>query len=231
MTDILTIFRKELMETTGDRQSVRGVLLQAGIITLLTGIVVPWLNPSIWKNVSTLLMLYAIFPSTLAATIAADAFAGERERRTLESLLATPLGDRAIYLGKVATALFFVICVAAISLFAGIATGVVRGQLPEYFPPLLFVAVPGGALAGALMVAAVTMAISTRSAVARSAQQMGSFSTYVFAGLTVSAIRLLGKRLDWVAILEADVCLFVLGCIGLTIGMCRFRRDRFFEGT
>ena len=44
--------------------------------------------------------LYLIVPLMVASVIAADAFAGEKERRTLEALLFTPTTDRELLLGK-----------------------------------------------------------------------------------------------------------------------------------
>ncbi len=44
--------------------------------------------------------MYLIVPMMVASVIAADAFAGEKERRTLEALLFTPTTDRELLLGK-----------------------------------------------------------------------------------------------------------------------------------
>lgn len=45
--------------------------------------------------------LFLVVPMMLASVLAADAFAGEKERRTLESLLYLPIGDRALFYAKV----------------------------------------------------------------------------------------------------------------------------------
>ena len=45
--------------------------------------------------------LFLIVPLMLAAVLAADAFAGEKERKTLESLLNLPIPDRDLFLAKV----------------------------------------------------------------------------------------------------------------------------------
>src|SRR5207248_8563654 len=45
--------------------------------------------------------LFLIVPLMLAAVLAADAFAGEKERKTLESLLHQPVPDRDLFLAKV----------------------------------------------------------------------------------------------------------------------------------
>ena len=48
-----------------------------------------------------LLLVVGFFPTSFALVIALETFAGEKERQSLEPLLATPLTDRQLYLGKV----------------------------------------------------------------------------------------------------------------------------------
>ena len=45
--------------------------------------------------------LFLILPLMVASVIAADSFAGERERKTLEALLYTPTSDMELYAAKV----------------------------------------------------------------------------------------------------------------------------------
>ena len=52
-----------------------------------------------------LLMVVGFFPISISIVIALESFAGERERQTLEPLLATPLSDGQLYLGKTAASL------------------------------------------------------------------------------------------------------------------------------
>src|SRR5690606_16359847 len=44
--------------------------------------------------------LFLIVPLMVSAVIAADAFAGEKERRTLESMLNLPVSDRDLFIAK-----------------------------------------------------------------------------------------------------------------------------------
>lgn len=48
--------------------------------------------------------LYLVLPLMFATVIAADSFAGERERKTLEALLYTPTTDRELFLAKLLSA-------------------------------------------------------------------------------------------------------------------------------
>ena len=56
--------------------------------------------------------MYLILPLMVAATIAADSFAGEKERKTLEALLYTPATDWELFAGKVLSALLAAVAVA-----------------------------------------------------------------------------------------------------------------------
>ena len=44
--------------------------------------------------------LFLVLPLMVASVIAADSFAGEKERKTLEGLLYTPTTDQELFLGK-----------------------------------------------------------------------------------------------------------------------------------
>lgn len=53
-----------------------------------------------------LLMVVGFFPISISLVIALESFAGERERLSLEPLLATPLTDSQLYFGKIIASLF-----------------------------------------------------------------------------------------------------------------------------
>ena len=52
-----------------------------------------------------LLMIVGFFPITVSLAIALESFVGEKERRSLEPLIASPLNDWQLYLGKLLAAL------------------------------------------------------------------------------------------------------------------------------
>ena len=52
-----------------------------------------------------LLMVVGFFPITVALVLALESFVGEKERRSLEPLLSSPLTDFQIYFGKLLAAL------------------------------------------------------------------------------------------------------------------------------
>ena len=81
--------------------------------------------------------MYLIVPLMVASVIAADAFAGEKERRTLEALLYTPTTDRELLVGKLLVGFVPALAVAwgGFLLYAGVANAAawpVMGQI--FFP-------------------------------------------------------------------------------------------------
>jgi len=57
------------------------------------------------RTVPFLLMVVGFFPITFSLVIALETFVGEKERKSLEPLLATPLSDGQLYLGKMLASL------------------------------------------------------------------------------------------------------------------------------
>src|SRR3712207_5462587 len=56
----------------------------------------------VWAYEYAFATLFLLVPLMTSTVIAADSFAGERERKTLEALVYTPVSDRDLYLAKVA---------------------------------------------------------------------------------------------------------------------------------
>ncbi len=50
------------------------------------------------------LPFFLLIPAMASSVIASDSFAGEKERKTIEGLLATPLSDAELMLGKILVA-------------------------------------------------------------------------------------------------------------------------------
>ncbi len=135
MNRFWVLVRKELLEIVGDRNSRQGGLVQGAVFIALLGVFVPGANTHYWVEDSPATPLfYAFLPGIVAASIAADAFAGERERQTLETLLATPLTEAMILYGKAFAAIAYGVAVAA----CGVAVSIVSinvGAWP-YVPSL-----------------------------------------------------------------------------------------------
>ena len=113
--------------------------------------------------------LYLILPLMVASVVAADAFAGERERRTLEALVYTPTSDRELLVGKLLAGFLPAVAVAWIglllySLVANLAAWRVMGAifLPNAMWAVLgFYVAPGVAALGLGATVIVSLRVNT----------------------------------------------------------------------
>jgi ABC-2 type transport system permease protein len=170
--DIRAVFWKEWREFgvfSGGRREL-GLILFIAVI----GIYVPFEMGIQWVESPLLLMIWAWLPTLLAGPLAADSFAGERERHTLETLLSSRLPDHAILFGKLAALATYALAITWIVMLVGIVTVNVahgHGALILY-SPLNFAGSIGVSILGAVMASGFGTLVSLRSATARQAQQL-----------------------------------------------------------
>jgi ABC-2 type transport system permease protein len=106
--DILTVMWKERKELFTERETVRGTLasfLGPLIMMAALGVVLPWQAGRVWVE-TPLSLGPSLFVSLMFGGMTAGTIAGERERHTLETLLASRLPDQAILFGKIAIAVW-----------------------------------------------------------------------------------------------------------------------------
>lgn len=161
-------------------QAVGGVLLEQvpeGQLRPLLYLDITDINQVIRVIMKALLIpLFWVTPVALTSTVAADSFVGEKERNTIEPLLATPVSDGQLFAAKLCTA----VLPATVGTWFGIglfALLTARYQGP-FFPRFvladpdwlfsMFVVVP----LMAVLAAAVAAIISTRVSTYRSAYQL-----------------------------------------------------------
>lgn len=168
--DILTVIWKELREFIS--QGGRGRLGRISMImAFLPGLVIPLQFGRDWVVTPIALVTLGLIP-LIVLTIIADAIAGERERHTLETLLASRLSDRAILYGKIGAATLYVM--AQLLVFTIPALVIVNivffNDGPVIYPPavLLGIFLVGPLLA--IFASSIGVLISMRSATVRQAQ-------------------------------------------------------------
>jgi ABC-type Na+ efflux pump permease subunit len=172
--------------------------------------------------------LFLVIPLMIASIIAAEAFVGEKERKTLEALLYTPATDLELFVGKVLAALIPAVLFAWVN-FA-IYTAVVNlAGWPVmhriWFPtsvwwPLLFWVAPAIALMGV----AVTVLISSKVHTFMEAYQASGALVIVVIVLLMSQIFGLIFLSPMVLLLVGTV-LFALDALLIKIGAGIFSRD------
>ncbi|HEV8537419.1 MAG TPA: ABC transporter permease [Bacteroidota bacterium] len=238
MTDIGTVFwkeQKELLSQKGTRGRL-GVLM----FVLVFGIFLPLEMGRSWIESPMVLLYWVWVPLFLVSTVIADAFAGERERHTLETLLASRLPDRAILLGKMFGGIGYSWGLTLLSLVLGLVTvNLTHGDgTMLMFSPLVGLAILVLSLLGAGLAAGTGVVVSLRASTVRQAQQTLSVSILMLLFVPVLGAQALPLR--WKVSLvqlfaEMGVTTSVIGAIfalvlvnlGLFLwALARFKRAR-----
>jgi ABC-2 type transport system permease protein len=186
--DFLAVFRKEWKEILPGR-AAGGARLRPLIMVGLMGILVPLQAKDPQRYFEPLGLIGLVWVFFVAVfTVAPDTFGGERERHTLETLLASRLSDQAILIGKLAACTSYGWLVTIITIVVGVITinaANWSGHVLFYrsaaswlslilLPPLV-----GGAVASAGIL------VSLHAATVRQAQQTLTFGI-VAVGLALS---------------------------------------------
>lgn len=173
--------------------------------------------------------LFLIVPLMVAAVLAADAFAGEKERRTIETLLHLPIPDRELFYAKVLGAFLPAVLVSWIGfvLFAVVTNTVAWPVMHRIFVPtrlwavvILWVAPAVAALGMGVMVR-----VSARAKTAQEANQLGGAVILPLLFLAVGqSTGLLLVTLPTAMAIGAGVWVIAIWLI--VRGARRFTRDR-----
>jgi ABC-type transport system involved in multi-copper enzyme maturation permease subunit len=182
--------------------------------------------------VASFLMIFGIIPATM---ISANALVGEREQKTLEPLLATPLTDRELLVGKLLSSMI----PSAILLFGGTAVSIIAENAIFLFMGLPIMIIPdlGGLVmifvAGPAMIVAVVsfmILISGRVSRVYEAYQMTSIVVMIaIIPMIVPSFFIGGTEIGSVVFLTYIVTIIialVMMAVTFTLAIARFNRDR-----
>lgn len=149
-----------------------------GILTLLApiamfGILLPIQLRQEWFTYSWSIIVAIVTPMILITTTISESFAGERERHTLETLLASRLPDRAILLGKLFVSVVFGWGTTLFLLFVSMLVVNImewHGGFRIYQTNILLIDIAASMLMSG-MVASLGILVSLRSATVQNASQ------------------------------------------------------------
>lgn len=173
MRDIWTVVWKEWQEFRDQLLSLRRGGLSALILALILGVVAPVELGSEWVESKLIVGYWPFLAATMVSSLIADSVAGERERHTLETLLASRLSDSSILIGKIIAAVIYGVGFAVVNIVIGlIAVNVVNrdGGLLLFAPQRLIATIVLTVLASLLM-AGIGVFISLRASTVKQAQQ------------------------------------------------------------
>jgi ABC-2 type transport system permease protein len=232
MSDILTMMWKESKDVffQGGRKS----LIRPLIVIAIMGIYLPLQLGTQWVDLTPIeLALVLWLPFFVIINFIGDVIAGERERHTLETLLASRLPDRAILLGKIVTTVIYSWSMSLLTLLIGLVlVDLFRTQGKWLFYPLdlLIDAIVLSFLVSVLGASAGVL-ISLKVSTARQAQQILSIGTIVLVFGSILALKAVPP--DIVSsltysqfLLGVMVVILVLDAILLALSVISFQRSR-----
>jgi ABC-2 type transport system permease protein len=223
-TDLLTVMWKEWKSLFRDRASRTRTVVSL-LAPLLLAVYIPFEESARWVT-DPILSLLPCIPSVviLVMLIIPDSFAGERERHTLETLLASRLPDGAILLGKVLVAMTVGMAVAVLVLGVGLATVNILhwGDGPLFYSPRVLVTDLVLSFFFAVITAGAGVIISLRAETAQDAIQTLA-ATLMVPGLLLGMIPpvLLSLRPEWGGVIRRTLgAVGYLQVMAVVVGVC-----------
>lgn len=134
------------------------------------------------RSIPFLLMIVGFFPISISLVIALETFVGEKERRTLEPLLSTPLTNTELYVGKSVAAMI----PPLLASYGGMSVylmSLVLGSLQWRPPGGLVVQIVLLTTVQALVMVTGAVVISSQTTSTRSANLLASFIIIPMAGM------------------------------------------------
>lgn len=197
LTDILTILWKEGNELlTQSSRFNPNLLLRLFGLLFISYIPISQAGAD-WFTAPLVMILSLMIPLMTVAEFASDTFAGEKERHTLTTLLASRLSDLALLIGKALSITFYGWIHVVLILIFGMIIGNITSTAPGiiiYSPGIL----AGSLLIGLLISSAASLGgviLSMQATTVKAAQQnLGS--AYVILSLSIIvAVKALGVNL------------------------------------
>ncbi len=186
----------------------------------------------VWALEYAFVTLFLIVPLMTATVIAADSFAGEKERKTLEALIYTPTTDLELYVGKILGPWGAAVTIGTVG-FVGYA--IVSNLLGADFVGRPLVITPRWLLTVVLVGPGVA-ALGVAALVQVSARVRGFQEAYQLGGLVVlPLVALLIGQLGGVlylgplAVLLLGIGVWAVAAFAIVAGFRAFRRERLLQ--
>jgi ABC-2 type transport system permease protein len=237
--DITTVMTKEWREFFVSGGSRRTGLVFLLIVLAIFGLYLPYQAGPVLISSPWIVVLYAfVLPVLLMTNIIADAIAGERERHTLETLLASRLSDRAIILGKLGAAVGYSVALAVITALVGMVAANLRGGGTfQVYSFGVFASIVAFALLLSFLYASFGVLVSLRANTVRQAQLTMGVAMLVIYLLPILIYSTLSDTTrqqfngwiasaNWATVGEIAVVLILIDLIAIAVVILRFQRSR-----
>jgi ABC-2 type transport system permease protein len=237
--DVGTVLRKEWLEILDQFVRFKRGGWSVILALVFLGVFLPLqIGPS-WAMSPLMFFYWPFLTASMTSTIVTDAVAGERERHTLETLLATRLGDSSILLGKLLASVTYGYAFALTNLGIGlVAVLIAYGADAERMTAARFAALLCTLGAAASCISGLGVFVSLRAGTVRQAQQMFGIAMLGLMLVPVAALPLLPQDArGWLMLEVARVgpegiawrvsaVLAVLAAVLVVAAVRRFKRGR-----
>jgi len=176
---------------------------------------------------NTSLMYFLLLPAIIPLAIAVYSIVGEKEQTTLEPLLATPISDLELFLGKALASIIPALIVNWISF--GAFLGIIRllvGSVPlQTLTAPWLASIFGLAPLLALFSVGITMIVSSRASDARAAYQFSSFA--ILPAIIPLIVYSSSKALVDMRLIFLEGGVLIVGCVVVMFFAVKlFRREQ-----
>ncbi len=229
---ILVIVRRELKDTLRDWRIVLPIVILVTAFPFIANLAasrgMEFVNQYgakliIERLLPFMMLVVGFFPSSFSLVIALETFIGEKERRSLEPLLATPLTDLQLYIGKlIATT---ILPVLASYLGMGAYLLLLKFSLHWQPTPDLLLVSMALSTAEALVMVAGAVIVSSQTTSVRAANLLASFIIIPMAFLLQAEASFL-LFADYTTLWLIALFLVVLNILLIRLGIRVFNRER-----
>jgi ABC-2 type transport system permease protein len=174
ISDFGAVFWKEWKEIVLERSARGAGSLRLLVVIAVLGVLMPSRMPAERFFGPLQPLIYSFFSALIVTAVIADSFAGERERHTLETLLATRLSDRTILFGKIAASIAYGWLISALCVLVGTVTANVsnwQGHIVFFHDLASWLVLLLGPPLAAGLVATAGVLVSLHATTVRQAQQ------------------------------------------------------------
>jgi len=198
ITDIWTVIWKEWRELLFQRGSLKTTILSWLPLILIFGLLLPIQIGTFWVDSPFTIAYWGWLPTLPVMALVADSFAGERERHTLETLLASPLSEAAILFGKVITVVTYGLLLTLIVLLVSlISVNLIHntGNILLYPIGITLTGIGLGILTATAM-ASIGIIVSLRSPTVKQAAQQLAFVSIALTWIPLLSLSLMPTHLQ-----------------------------------
>lgn len=184
LSNALVITRREVRDSFRDWRIIVPITLMTLFFPFLAQGAATWISSYLAQYgaefiggqfIPFLLMIVGFFPISISLVIALETFVGEKERRSLEPLLSTPLTNTELYIGKTLAAMIPPLFASFAGMTFYLITLFTRSDTAWILPTMVIVQIFILTIVQALVMVTGAVVVSSQATSTRSANLLASF--------------------------------------------------------